>query len=68
MLEINAFMTVNDVAQLLKVWPQTVRIWLRDRKLKGIKLPGGEWRITPESVQEMLQGDERLNRPIEVGD
>lgn len=48
------FLTVVEVAQLARVWPDTVRIWLQRGKLKGKKLPGGGWRIKASDVEGML--------------
>ena len=47
-------LTVAEVAGLLRVWPETVRIWLQSDKLKGMKLPGGDWRIQRGDLDEML--------------
>ncbi len=49
-------LTPEEAARLLKVNPATVRAWLREGKLKGVKLPGGFWRISEEALQE-LTGD-----------
>lgn len=60
--QMTEFLTVREVAEQLKVWRETVRVWLQQGKLRGFKLPGGDWRIRPEDVDAMLQagtGDER---------
>ena len=49
-----AFFTVGEVAKKLRVWPETVRMWLQEGSLVGVKLPGGQWRIRPEDVDSML--------------
>lgn len=54
------FFTVRDVSQMLRVWPETVRGWLAQGKLKGLKLPGGDWRIRPQDFEEMLKAPARL--------
>ena len=54
MQEGTAFLTVSEVAELLKVRPETVRIWLQDGKLTGFKLPGGDWRTTRADLELML--------------
>lgn len=62
MSQANAFLTVSEVSELVKVWPDTVRIWLQQGKLRGKKLPGGAWRILAGDVEAMLniesQGDD----------
>ena len=47
-------LTVGEVAELLRVDPATVRVWLNDNKLKGVKLAGGVWRISEASLLEFL--------------
>ena len=42
--------TVSQIAVAFQVHPDTVRIWLRARKLKGIKL-GKAWRIPDGDLQ-----------------
>lgn len=54
-MEMLAFLTVNQVAESLQVRPETVRLWLQETKLHGVKLPGGDWRIRPEDLEEMLK-------------
>jgi excisionase family DNA binding protein len=54
------FITVQDAAEQLQVHPQTVRVWLRDRKLKG-RLIGGRksgYRIPASEIQRLLSPDE----------
>ncbi len=46
--------TVEDISMGLGVEPPTIRNWLRTGKLKGIKLPGGDWRIREEDLQAIL--------------
>ncbi len=38
-------LTVKGVAELLQVHPQTVREWLRDGKLEGVKFGARSWRV-----------------------
>ncbi|MFY9216747.1 MAG: helix-turn-helix domain-containing protein [Tepidanaerobacteraceae bacterium] len=39
-------LTVSEVAQLMKVTPQTVLQWIYTKRLKAYKA-GGQWRIRP---------------------
>ena len=41
----NPFHTADEVAAIFAVTPATVRIWLKDGTIKGVKLPTGGWRI-----------------------
>ncbi len=45
--------TVKELSDLLKVKPSTVRSWVNQGKLKGVKL-GKLWRIPEEEVQRIL--------------
>lgn len=45
--------TLEQAAEYLIVPKQTVSKWLRDGRLKGIKV-GGLWRIPEESLEEFL--------------
>ena len=47
-------LTVEGVSDRVLVGAPTVRGWLRTGKLKGIKLPGGDWRIHEEDLQAIL--------------
>jgi excisionase family DNA binding protein len=56
------FITVQDAAELLQVHPQTVRVWLRQGKLKG-RLIGGRksgYRIPASEIERLLSPDEAL--------
>ena len=48
-------LTVDEVAKGLKVKAPTIRGWLREKKLAGLKLPGGDWRIRQEDLDTMLE-------------
>jgi excisionase family DNA binding protein len=54
------FITVQDAAERLQVHPQTVRVWLRQGKLKG-RLIGGRksgYRIPASEIERLLSPDE----------
>lgn len=46
-------MTVHDAANLLQVQEATVRSWIRDRRIRAIKL-GKEWRIAVKDLEDFL--------------
>ncbi|MFZ3129733.1 MAG: helix-turn-helix domain-containing protein [Desulfosporosinus sp.] len=46
-------MKVEEVAEYLKVNPEVVRRWLREKKLPGYKI-GKEWRIVKEDIDIMI--------------
>jgi excisionase family DNA binding protein len=49
-------LTVTDVAERLKVSPETVREWLRTGALDGYNLGGqAGWRITEEAIERLLE-------------
>ena len=46
--------TVEEVADLLKIKPETVRIMLRDNELNGFKA-GKAWRVTEGDLKKYIQ-------------
>ena len=49
------FLTPDSVAKMLDVSPATVRIWLRNGTLEGLKVGAGKlWRISEEDIQDFL--------------
>jgi excisionase family DNA binding protein len=55
------YLTVNEAAARLKVTAETVRVWLRQGKLKGTRLGGTKagYRIPGSEVVRILRGGER---------
>jgi excisionase family DNA binding protein len=54
------FITVQEAADQLRVHPQTVRLWLREGKLRG-RLIGGRksgYRIPASEIDRVLSPDE----------
>jgi len=45
----------RDVADRCGVSPRTVALWLRDGKLKGVKLNGFSWRVKTEDLDAFLE-------------
>jgi excisionase family DNA binding protein len=48
------FLTIEEVATRLRVKPDTVRAWLRQGRLQGMKA-GRLWRIRPQAVEAFLR-------------
>lgn len=46
-------LTVDEIAALLKRAPFTVRKWLRDKKLIGIRI-GRDWRVKPDDLARFV--------------
>ena len=46
--------TVEEVADLLKIKPETVRVMLRDNELNGFKA-GKAWRMTEDDLKKYIQ-------------
>ena len=65
------FMTVQEAAEQLRVHPQTVRLWLREGKLRG-RLIGGRksgYRIPVAEIERLLSpDDETTPRPTSQPD
>lgn len=52
------FFTPFEIAKMLKVSESTIRRWLREGKLSGVKLSEdarAEWRISEEQFNEFIQ-------------
>ena len=49
-------LTVPEVAQRIRVSPELVRRWLRDGRLRGVRLGGTRlgWRIPDDEVERFL--------------
>jgi excisionase family DNA binding protein len=59
------FLTIEEVAERLRVKPDTVRAWLRQGRLQGIKA-GRLWRIRPSAVEAFIQTTQPLTDPEET--
>lgn len=60
----NAYYTTEEVAEMLKVTPDSVRRWIRDGKLKSIKLSGKFIRISQADLDTFIKsqrGDNQSN-------
>jgi excisionase family DNA binding protein len=49
------FLTVKEVADLLKVGEVTVRHWIKGGELRAIDV-GREWRIAPRDLERFVEG------------
>ncbi|MDY4307571.1 helix-turn-helix domain-containing protein [Enterococcus mundtii] len=59
------YYSVNEVAEILGVTTRSVRNYLREGKLQGIKV-GGKWKFSEENLSEFLQFSLK-NKPSFVG-
>jgi len=53
-------MTPEEVAEILKVKPETIRRWLRRGELSGSNTPAG-WRLTQADIQTWL---DKYRKPV----
>ena len=50
-------LTVDEAAAALSLNPQTVRVWLRNGKLRGLRTGegrNGQWRVPESAIVESL--------------
>lgn len=47
----------EDIAEILTLHPATIRKWIRQGKLKAVKL-GKVWRVTEEDLRVFLKQDQ----------
>ena len=45
--------TTDEVAKMIGIVPETVRDWIRDKKLNAKKL-GREWRVSTADIKELM--------------
>ena len=58
-------LTPEEVAEQLKVEITTIRTWLRNGTLKGVKLGGRFWRIKEETLEEFINQSEEITEESE---
>lgn len=58
---LNGLLTPEEVAEKVKVDIQTVRVWLRAKKLKGIKM-GRLWRVKEADLNQFLNGGSQATK------
>lgn len=58
-------LTPEQVAEHLQVLPKTVRKWLRDGQLPGVKL-GRQWRVAESTIDGLIKGEVRFGSGSEL--
>lgn len=53
-MEENQYLTPEEIAKVLRVHPKTVREWLREGTLKGLRLKG-LWRIPKIEFERFIK-------------
>ena len=55
------WLTVQEAADRMKVHPETIRVWLRDGRLRGTQPINKRvgWRIAASEIERVLRGDEQ---------
>lgn len=51
------YLFVEDLVRILRVTPETLRLWFKFKKLKGRKL-AGKWMISNTNLKLFLDGSE----------
>jgi excisionase family DNA binding protein len=60
------YLTVAEVAERLKVYPGTVKRWLRDGRLVGVSLGDrAGWRIAEDDLQRFLRSQSNVRHVAE---
>lgn len=57
-------LTVAEVAERLRLKPETVRRWLRSGRLRGISLGSDHagWRVRESEIERLLSSDQQGKR------
>jgi len=50
----NELLTPDETAKRLKMARRTIYQWLRDGRLRGVKV-GNLWRVPEEAIQELIE-------------
>jgi excisionase family DNA binding protein len=50
------YLTVDEVAAVLRLHPETVKTLLRNEQLPGRKV-GRQWRVSQTALEEYMRGD-----------
>jgi excisionase family DNA binding protein len=53
-MKMDGVLTIEETAAQAKVQPNTIRLWLRSGKLKGIKA-GKLWRVRPRDLEAFME-------------
>ena len=53
-------MTIEDLADYLKVTRRTIYDWLKHNKIPALKLVG-QWRFKKDKIDDWLDGQTKLN-------
>jgi excisionase family DNA binding protein len=56
MVPVPVLITTREVAEMLRVTPETVRQWTHEGKLRPVDLPG-RFRYRREDIEKLLAGD-----------
>jgi len=59
-MEEDQLITVAEVAERLRIDPETVRVWLRNGKINGSRIGGKRagWRIPESEVRRVMYGEQ----------
>jgi putative resolvase len=57
MSSVGRLLRVKEAALLLNVSRKTVWKWIRDGRLKGVRLPSGRYRVPEGEVVRILRGE-----------
>lgn len=55
------YLTPEEVAERLKLHPQTVKRLLRQKKMPGYKIEGS-WRILPSELLKWMEAQKNINQ------
>ena len=53
-MDVGDLLLPEEAAEELRVHIETIMRWLRSGKLRGVKLPGGAWRVPREELDRIL--------------
>jgi len=54
------YLTVEEVAEITQIHPESVRAFARSKRLKGFQI-GTSWRFTAAQVREFVESEKQIN-------
>jgi len=55
-MKMEKLLKISEVAKILNVSRHTILNWIREGKIRAIRLPSGRYRIPESEVRKILEG------------
>lgn len=58
-------LSLRHAAERLDIHPDTLRRWINQGHVAGVRLPSGRWRVEEREINRLTSPDVRVNRIME---